>query len=647
MFLERLTLQNFQSFGPTPEVIQFDEKLTAFLGGNAAGKTAASQAILRLFSVIAEHRTIKLSDFHIPADETDAPESRTLRIETVFAFPELDDPTRNAAHTVPEFFRHMTSSEDGQLKLRIVLEATWTDEGPATGKIKHERRIVYTFDDDETDRSTKFDDTAREKIQAIYVPATRDGAREVTSFLRGRLWRAGQWSQDFRDHLATAAEALSTKFKDEHVVRSVTNVITTRWQQLHHLKSETNPTFEPINRELRVLVANAEMLFEPSPTGRTRAASELSDGQRSLLHIALTAATLDLEREIVTGKHPDKFDITPSSLPVLTLLILEEPENNLSPFFLSRVVQQLLSVAEGGRSQAIISSHSSSVVSRLNPEQIRHFRLRRRRLTTKVRKIPLPDDTTDEGKYLRQAVRAYPELYFARFVVLGEGDSESVVLPILAAARGIHIDQSFVSVVPLGGRHTIHFWRLLRGLGIPHATLLDLDLGRAGGGGGRIKDVCNDLAKLRIDPFVGAPGGATSVSALTGLTTYAGLNPWLTHLRRFNVFFSAPLDLDMALSTAFPSAYRVPVPGGRGPMSTHNARNSVLGASDVRPSSVTYWNSRRRGEDLRWYRYLFLTNSKPSTHLRALAKVPAADLAAVSGGIGKLLTRIGKAVGDR
>jgi hypothetical protein len=45
--------------------------------------------------------------------------------------------------------------------------------------------------------------------------------------------------------------------------------------------SEQNPMFVPINRDVSVLVANAEMLFEPSPTGRTRPARELSDGQQS------------------------------------------------------------------------------------------------------------------------------------------------------------------------------------------------------------------------------------------------------------------------------------------------------------------------------------------------------------------------------
>ena len=59
-------------------------------------------------------------------------------------------------------------------------------------------------------------------------------------------------------------------------------------------------------------------------------------------------------------------------------------------------------------------------------------------------------------KFVREAVRTYPELYFARFTVLGEGASVEVVLPQLADALGFAIDRSFVAVVPLGGRHVNH-----------------------------------------------------------------------------------------------------------------------------------------------------------------------------------------------
>jgi putative ATP-dependent endonuclease of OLD family len=57
MFLERVNLTNFQCFGPEPTTIRFDTQLTATLGGNAAGKTAACQALSRLFSVVGDQRS--------------------------------------------------------------------------------------------------------------------------------------------------------------------------------------------------------------------------------------------------------------------------------------------------------------------------------------------------------------------------------------------------------------------------------------------------------------------------------------------------------------------------------------------------------------------------------------------------------------
>lgn len=645
MYLERLVLQGFQSFGPVRTEIRFDPRLTAFVGTNGVGKTSANQALLRMFSVVTDQRHVRVSDFHVPHDEDETPPSRQLRLEAIFGFPELDSGDASAQLSVPEFFRHMTADDDGSLRVRIVLEAEWTDDGTLSGSVTSRMLVVYTFDEDYGDLYTELRDRAR--IQAVYVPATRDGAKEVAAFLRGRIWRAGQWSSEFGSHLADAADELATRFQNERVVTHVTEVITDRWQELHHLTSETNPKFQPISRELHALVTNAEMLFEPSPGGRRKGAAELSDGQRSLLHIALTAATLDLEDQLAQGDHADVFDMSPASLPALTLLILEEPENNLSPFFLSRVVQQLDSVAASGRAQALISSHSSSVVTRLDPERIRHFRLRHHDKTTCVREILLPVDEPEAEKYVRQAVRAYPELYFARFVVLGEGESESVVIPRLAEARGIHIDQSFVAVVPLGGRHTHHFWKLLTDLDVPHATLLDLDWGRAGGGKGRLRYACQRLQDVGVDVFANAPHGATTVADLDALDDDPSLiSAWLEHLETFKVFYSSPLDLDMSLLRTFFGSYSMHLaPGERGPSASGDPREAVLGETGVRPE-VPYWDNEELTTYLRWYRYLFLTKSKPSRHLMVLSHVPQPELAVVDGGIGNLIMEIGTAVGD-
>jgi putative ATP-dependent endonuclease of the OLD family len=73
--------------------------------------------------------------------------------------------------------------------------------------------------------------------------------------------------------------------------------------------------------------------------------------------------------------------------------------------------------------QVVVATHSPSVVRRVPAESIRHLRLDASRQTV-VTTIQLPPESADAFKFVREAVEAFPELYFARLVVLGEGDSE-------------------------------------------------------------------------------------------------------------------------------------------------------------------------------------------------------------------------------
>ncbi|KKL09934.1 hypothetical protein LCGC14_2560910, partial [marine sediment metagenome] len=191
-----------------------------------------------------------------------------------------------------------------------------------------------------------------------------------------------------------------------------------------------------------------------------------------------------------------------------------------------------------------------------------------------------------------------------------------------AEAMNMHIDRSFVAVVPLGGRHVNHLWRLLSDLKIPYATLLDLDTGRAGGGWGRIKTVCSELIKNGADPkaIFGdelLPAGAdASLDSFVGRKIDESLSEWVKNLRKFNVFFCAPLDIDWTMLSAFPEAYQHLETGNRGPVMTIDGKMAVLGdAGDPLPYGAD-------DEDMfRWYRYLFLGRSKPNAHLRILSRL--------------------------
>ncbi len=243
--------------------------------------------------------------------------------------------------------------------------------------------------------------------------------------------------------------------------------------------------------------------------------------------------------------------------------------------------------------------------------------------------MPLNDE--EAAKFVREAVRAYPELYFARFVILGEGASEEVVLPRLAEALDLPIDRSFVAMVPLGGRHVNHLWRLLSDLAIPYVTLLDLDWGRDGGGWGRIKTTCEQLlavGRTNMEVFgveltpPEAEARLSEIGARNPLDTET-LQACITALRRFGVFFSVPLDLDFSMLIAFMTAYQRLEPGMRGP-GPGDARAAALG-NEGKPELY----GPNYDVALLWYRYLFLgSRGKPSTHVRVLASVSTETLQA-------------------
>jgi putative ATP-dependent endonuclease of the OLD family len=207
------------------------------------------------------------------------------------------------------------------------------------------------------------------------------------------------------------------------------------------------------------------------------------------------------------------------------------------------------------------------------------------------------------------------------------------VIPRLAEAMGVQLDPSFVPIVPLGGRYVRQFWRLLNDLRIPHATLLDLDLGRAHGGGALIADVVAKLGEIENDLSENSlvvagtivPGEVNTIED-SDLLDEGADHDWLRALRKEAIFFSSPLDIDFAMLSAFPEAYQHPNPGGRGPRGDADAiRNKKAVTLKTGGDPELYGDV--FDDEFEWYPYLFLSRSKPATHIAALARIKDDDLA--------------------
>src|SRR5262249_32145547 len=142
---------------------------------------------------------------------------------------------------------------------------------------------------------------------------------------------------------------------------------------------------------------------------------------------------------------------------------------------------------------------------------------------------------------------------------------------------GVPLDPSFVPIVPLAGRYVDHFWTLLNDLRIPHATLVDLDLGRAHGGKKIVKGMIRKLQdagkNFAENMYIGLILDLNDLNDLDDdqlLDDKEAFN-WIKALREEGVYLSFPLDVDFSMLKAFPEAYQRPNPGGRGPRQDEDA----------------------------------------------------------------------------
>ncbi len=610
MKLQTLRLSSFQSFGAAPTEIPLEE-MTYLIGPNGSGKTAALQALCRLFAFDPSLRRILRSDFHVPLNEEVPPAERQLWIEADFVFPELKDDGDNC--TVAPHFGHMRLDEiDGIPRIRFRLNATMGLDGDI------EENMVYVLDinpDGSPLTTTQVPRAERNHIHIHYLPARRDPADHIAygaNALLGRMLRAVNWDAE-RTVIKGLTDQISDSLAGNPSINAFSASLRNAWGALHKGNFFADPKLTFVASEIEALLRHMSVSFTPGHGEQLVDFSRLSDGQKSMLYLSLVHSSQAIGRAVLaaedTSFNPDKL-----RPPVFTVVALEEPENSLSPHYLGRIVNALNGMTGQGDAQALIATHAPSMLRRVAPERIRYLRLTEER-TSRVTCIQLPERADDAHKFVREAVQAFPEIYFSRLVVLGEGDSEEIVLPRLLQANGAPVDESAVTIAPLGGRHVNHFWRLLSALQIPYLTLLDLDVARYAAGWGRIKYV-NDQLKL-YEPSKILPADHIIPNWKDSPHKVRDYDNYLAALETRDVYFSSPMDLDFTMLLSFPEAY-----GVEEVEPDESTINAVLGKSHHDANQY----SKDEQKLFSTYHQRFKLGSKPAAHIDALAQLTDAEL---------------------
>lgn len=464
--LKRLGVKNFRAL---EELDLHLEPLTALIGPNGTGKSS----ILRALDLPLGASWPSLRSFRIPEDFTDQDEQRELTIVIELDPPYVhEDKLKNQFEIkwlrliCKPYKRRTARAEKGDL--HVDFEPLGPDREVPT--------VVTTFSKtrEPVFRPMSVGTELREHCQVLFIDHRRHLAQHQPWARRSLLRRLlepvrrelpelevdrGQThAEAFRERYQHAVEALRTpKLKEiEELIGETTR------RTLGFLGSQAT---DEIQVEFgfadpRNPLSSLELMFREG--GMDVPTEALGLGVQSAVVVAIFEAFRQLGGNVGT-------------------VLIEEPEMYLHPQAQRYFYGLMTELVDRGDCQIIYSTHSPVFADITRFEGIRLVR-REPGQRTDVTAVTEPEDRAFlDDRRGRQKLLGFSatrsELFFARRVLLVEGDADRLAAARLAEKLGHDIDAEDMAIVGCGGKASIPFFvRISRALEIPFAILHDEDV---------------------------------------------------------------------------------------------------------------------------------------------------------------------------
>lgn len=446
MIISELRVYNFRQFksedGAPGLKITFHRGLNALIGENDSGKTAVIDA-LKLVLLTQSNEYVRPSDedFYKPVDGEACSEFKIDCTITEF--------TENEAKNFIEYLSFTKTEAKIEYTLELHYRA-WKDGH----KIYQELRVG------DVDDGISIDGKARELLKAVYLKPLRDAEREMSSGRGSRISQILLNHPAFKDKnehavldiFRDANRQIENYFTEDTDGKRILQTIRNNLESFYDKRQSSNAELKTSDIQLKAILESLSLN-----------APEINPGLGELNLLFIAAELLLLKDDTDGG---------------LKLALVEELEAHLHPQAQLRLISYLQNEYNENDVQIIISTHSPILASKIN--------LKNLILMKNGTGYDLAEGQTElqKGDYLflqRFLDSTKANLFFAKGIIMVEGDAENILVPVLADILGYPLEKYGISIVNVGSTAFLRYSRIMvrkdgSNIGIPVSVITDCDV---------------------------------------------------------------------------------------------------------------------------------------------------------------------------